>query len=431
MRKEFNFTKPQLDFISSKVSTVAFCGGWGAGKTFINLHLAIQNRLRVPNSKYIVAFYEPSHSLLTSITYPTLNEILPMYGLEIDKNCTFVGNPKQLIIHGFGSINFYSLTDDTKITGFNAVSIHVDETDRINEKVMTNSFRQMGGRLREALTDSHLFKDMVRIAFTSTPEGFKFLYKNFDKTVIGNKFDGERKLIKASIYSNTFIDANKFINENLNHLPDELKRAYIYADFVNLQTGSVYKNFNREHHVIENISYNKDYEYFIGCDFNIQKMAGVICIKDEDDNIIVVDEIYDKYDTAELIEDIQNKPLDYRKCNIFPDASGANRHTAGSYSNIDLLRKAMFKQVKYDTSGNPRVMDTINLINSALINNKIKITKKCVKLITALEQQTYTDKGEPDKTTGIDHILDAFRYVTWFNLRKSTKLYLKYKYFGL
>jgi hypothetical protein len=196
------------------------------------------------------------------------------------------------------------------------------------------------------------------------------------------------------------------------HLPEELKRAYFNAEFVNMQSGSVYNYFKREQHVIdETVIYNDNLELYIGCDFNIQHMAAVVAVKDEKNNLLIFDEVVDAYDTFDLIDRLKAK-YNLRRCVIFPDASGRNRHTSSDNSNIDLLHNAGFKRVIYDDSGNPRVRDTINLCNTKLNTHSIKITRNCNNLVSALEQQTYDKKGEPDKSQGIDHVIDSFRYLT-------------------
>lgn len=409
MKNEIVFSKPQLKFMTSTHLVTGFVGSFGSGKTVTNLHKAIQNRLRVPKAKYIVQFYEPSHALLEEAAYPTLFEVLPQYGLEIGKNCTFIGNPKVLTIPNYGSIRFNSLTDPSKIMAANTLSHHIDECDRIREDVMTKAFNQLFGRLRVAKEDVHYFKDMSRVNFTSTPEGFGFLYKHFHPDVIGDKYP-DRTLIKADIWSNPFIDVETFVQQN-SHLPEELKRAYFNAEFVNMQSGSVYNYFKREQHVTDDtVIYNENLELYIGCDFNIQHMAAVVAVKDEKNNLLIFDEVVDAYDTFDLIDRLKAK-YNLRRCIIFPDASGRNRHTSSDNSNIDLLHNAGFKRVIYDDSGNPRVRDTINLCNTKLNTDSVKITRNCNNLISALEQQTYDKKGEPDKSQGIDHLIDSFRYL--------------------
>jgi len=427
---EINFSEKQLEFISSTHEITAFVGSFGSGKTVTNLHKAIQNRLRVPFPKYQVIFYEPSHELLETAAYPTLFEILPLYGLEIDVNCTFIGKPKVLTIPGYGAIRFLSLTDASKIMASNCASIHIDEFDRIRESVMTAAFNQLFGRLRVADSDRQYFFNMCRVNLTGTPEGFKFAYKHFDPAVIGENHP-RRKLIKADVWSNPFIDVEDFVAKN-DHLPEELKRAYFHAEFVNLERGSVYKQFDRNKHVID-VIYNIEmhHKVYIGCDFNIQHMAAVIAIEDDQRRLIVIDEIVDAYDTEDLVKEIHRKVRNLSMATIYPDASGRNRHSSSSTSDIGILQNAGFYDVVYNNSGNPRVRDTINSCNIAFNENKIILSKKCKKLISALEQQTYDQKGEPDKSSGIDHIIDSFRYLTFGRLHNENIVKVGYRAWGL
>jgi hypothetical protein len=42
---------------------------------------------------------------------------------------------------------------------------------------------------------------------------------------------------------------------------------------------------------------------------------------------------------------------------------------------------------------------------------RLKIAASCVKTIECLELQSYTEKGDPDKDAGYDHMNDALGYL--------------------
>ena len=44
---------------------------------------------------------------------------------------------------------------------------------------------------------------------------------------------------------------------------------------------------------------------------------------------------------------------------------------------------------------------------------RFKIAASCVKTIECLELQSYTEKGDPDKNAGYDHMNDALGYLVW------------------
>ena len=64
---------------------------------------------------------------------------------------------------------------------------------------------------------------------------------------------------------------------------------------------------------------------------------------------------------------------------------------------------------------NPPVRDRIASVNAAILNGLGKRTwfvnsLACPSLTEALEQQVYDKNGDPDKTSGLDHAVDAVGY---------------------
>jgi hypothetical protein len=51
------------------------------------------------------------------------------------------------------------------------------------------------------------------------------------------------------------------------------------------------------------------------------------------------------------------------------------------------------------------------MINKNLIRRYRVNPEKCPNLVESLEKQAYNKNGEPDKSTGLDHILDAAGYM--------------------
>ncbi len=44
---------------------------------------------------------------------------------------------------------------------------------------------------------------------------------------------------------------------------------------------------------------------------------------------------------------------------------------------------------------------------------RLQVHQSCQRLIECLELQSYTDKGDPDKDAGFDHMNDALGYLVW------------------
>ena len=99
---------------------------------------------------------------------------------------------------------------------------------------------------------------------------------------------------------------------------------------------------------------------------------------------------------------------------MYPDASGQNSSSKNaSESDLSILREhGLVVQVN---GTNPAVADRINAVNALILNGEgvrsLKVnTLRCPKLTEALEQQAYDKNGLPDKSSGVDHVIDAAGY---------------------
>lgn len=184
------------------------------------------------------------------------------------------------------------------------------------------------------------------------------------------------------------------------------------ASFVNYK-GVVYYCFDRRFNHSDEVVQDKDVLH-IGMDFNVGKMSAVTYVFRDKDQLHAVDEFADLFDTPAMIKAIKERYGDRHEIIIYPDASGNNRKSNNaSESDISLLKDAGFK-VRVNPS-NPAVKDRVNAMNGRLCNtlgerNLFVNTKKCPKFTTCLERQIYDDKGEPDKSSGFDHMNDAGTY---------------------
>ena len=236
------------------------------------------------------------------------------------------------------------------------------------------------------------------------------------------------QMVQASSYSNPFLPED-YIDALKSTYPEELVRAYVYGEFVNLTSGTVYRSYNREAHASSELV--KDNEpLYVGMDFNVDHMAATIYVKrlrnnnelitmsdkgstHADGNFVqwhAVDEISEAYDTRTVAKMIRER---YPKSTVivYPDSSGKSRSTSDSVSegDISILRSFKF-QCRY-RSTNPKVKDRVMAMNAALQHGKVKInTITCKRTAECLEQQAYDDNGQPDKTTGVDHQNDATTY---------------------
>jgi hypothetical protein len=202
-----------------------------------------------------------------------------------------------------------------------------------------------------------------------------------------------------------------YIDNLRNSYPTQLLSAYLDGEFVNLTAGSVYAEFDRVLNASTETA--KDNEALhIGMDFNVAHGAAVVHVLRGDDPH-AVHEFTDVFDTPAMIalikRDFAGHPI-----LIYPDASGGNRKSNNaSESDISLLKAAGFRVC--NNAANPAVKDRILAFNALINKNFIRRYRvnpeKCPNLVESLEKQAYNKNGEPDKSTGLDHILDAAGYM--------------------
>jgi hypothetical protein len=251
---------------------------------------------------------------------------------------------------------------------------------------------------------------------TSTPESFHFLYEYFEKE---GRDKTDRQFIKASSLDNPFIP-QETIDDWLDNWTKEQIRAYVYGEFVNIRSGTVYYGFDRFlNHTDISLDDPKYHNHIlhIGQDFNVGKCASVVHII-VNGNPIAVDEIMGEKNTESVIKEIKRRYPHWatkRGIIMYPDSSGKNNGTNASQTDIQLLQNAFGVQnVKY-RSKNPRVRERVGSMNAMFVNAReerryLVNTTKCKNYTEALEQQCYDKNGKPDKGHDNDHPNDGAGY---------------------
>jgi hypothetical protein len=130
--------------------------------------------------------------------------------------------------------------------------------------------------------------------------------------------------------------------------------------------------------------------------------------------LLIIDEISGAHDTDALAAEIRRRYAD-RRIYIYPDASGGNRSTNATQTDIAILES--YGMSNQSPRANPLVRDRVAAVQAMLENGKgqvrLQVAPQCKRLTECLELQCYTDKGEPDKDAGFDHMNDALGYLVW------------------
>jgi phage terminase large subunit len=301
-----------------------------------------------------------------------------------------------------GLILCRTMEKEERLVGFEVGSALLDELDIMPTDKAITAFRKVLGRLRSKYPDGSPNRVMV----TSTPEGFKALYKIFVKGKTDN-----HSLIHGSTYENAANLPEGYIDALVASYPPQLIQAYLNGQFVNLTSGRVYPNFTRQDNHAD-VTPREGETLHVGMDFNVNFGASAIHVI-RDGKAYAVDEIHNAYDTEAQLDALKER---YPKNPVFvyPDASGKNRKSSNTtQTDIYLIQQAGFK-IMVDNA-NPPIKTRVHAFNGMILNGKgerryFVNVNRCPNLTEALEAQIYDSTNMPDKAMGFDHITDAAVY---------------------
>jgi len=391
---------PQQQFFDNQSEIVGLSAGYGAGKTRALCSMAI--KLAAQNIGYIGAILEPVAPLIRDIWITDFDQFLEHYEIPYSFRASPLPEYTLHFKEGDSKLLCRSFENYSRIIGLNLSHVLVDEIDTVSPSICDKAFPKILGRLRAG--------NVRQFCAASTPEGFRWMYNTFGTDEAKERTD--RQLIKMSTYDNKFLPSD-FIERMQSNYDPSMLRAYLMGDFINLQTGLVYDRFSREQNLITEKPEIQIEPLRIGIDFNIGNMNAVVGIV-KDQKLLIFDEITKAHDTDALAQEIKAR-YPYNKIYIYPDASGGNRSTNSSQTDIAILESYGFSN--QSPRSNPPIRDRVSSVQALLCNGKgetrLHIHASCRKLIESMELQSYNEKGEPDKESGYDHMADCLGYLIW------------------
>ena len=391
----------QLAFVDDTTTQIiGISAGYGAGKTRALCAKAVM--LAAANQGFIGAVMEPTGPLIRDIWQNDFDDFLETYDIPY----TFRASPlPEYTLHlpcGDTKILCRSFENWSRIIGLNLAWVLADEIDTVTPNIANKAFPKILGRLRSG--------NVRQFAAASTPEGFRWMWNTFGSDDAQQRTD--RKLIKMRTADNPHLPPDFIERLQANYDP-QLLRAYLDGEFVNLTTGQVYDRFDRSKHIVTSLPDTSREPLRVGVDFNVGNMSAVIAIR-QCNSLLVIDEISGAHDTDALAQEIQRR-YPQRQVYIYPDASGGNRSTNASQTDIQILESYGFSN--QSPRSNPPVRDRVAAVQALLENGKgqvrLTIAATCRKVIECLDLQSYNEKGDPDKDAGYDHMNDALGYVIW------------------
>ena len=396
---------PQCDFLEMPHKYRAFVCGFGGGKTWVGCAALMMHALAYPGVD--AGYFAPTYPQIRDIFYPTVEEVAADFGFET--SITTSAKEVKLLYGGVERCKIIcrSMDNPGSIIGFKIGHALVDELDTLPTEKAQHAWRKIIARMRykvEGLQN--------RVDVTTTPEGFKFTYNQWVKEPAAKpELRSLYGLIQASTYDNEANLPADYIESLRQSYPPQLVDAYLHGKFTNLNSGSVYPDFDRVMNHTD-ASPQPGEVLHVGEDFNVLNGTAVISVI-RDGLPLTVAEITGARDTPSMARILKERYPEHPIV-IYPDASGANTSSKNaSESDLSILRSAGF-QIRVG-SANPAVRDRVLAVNAMILNDagerRWRInTDACPRLTESLEQQAYNAHGEPDKDNGHDHANDALGY---------------------
>ena len=386
---------------------LALVCGFGAGKT-VGL-VAKATIIAAMNIGNVSALFEPTHAMLIDILVRTCNELFDQWQIPFSYRASPLPSFTLEFEEGTHTILLRTMLTYQRLRGQNLCAVGFDEADTIPKRDAESAMNMALARLRSG--------NVQQFYATTTPEGHGWAFETFKKDP-----KPDTNLIQAKTEDNKYLPEG-FIESLKANYPDQLIKAYLNGEFVNLTMSAVYDRFDRNIHVCNQLpSYNNEI-LRVGLDFNIQNTNCVIGVRDGN-KLVIIDEITKMHDTDAISQELLRR-YPNQKILVYPDASGGNRSTNASATDISILESYGFTNMS--PRSNPPIKDRVSAVNALLKNGKgevrLAISPCCRTLIECFELQAYDEKtGEPDKQNGYDHILDCIGYLIW---REFNPLYFR------
>lgn len=420
----------QHEFLTSwDTRYVGLSGGYGSGKTFVNVCKCILFTFRSQGCDHL--FFEPSIPLLDDIAIPQFNTLFEEHQIPV----TFKRTPRPIYtLHlpgGDTRILLRSLENYERIIGINAASCTMDEIDTTKAAIVQKAVVNIQGRARVG-------KCLQQFAFGSTPEGYNFLYSFFilgaEKTEADIQTNDEAEYIKGKDRKLVFGDSEKnpfvrkdYIQDLYSQYPPNIAKAYIKGKFVNLATVTVFSEYKRDRHSSTFVEAELMDTVLTGADFNVGKMRYILAIirpLQTGKKLIVYREgkVRDTYDYIAQLNRKYEKHIMAGRLVCFPDSTGSREYTSSSESDHDIIRSAGIRIIA--DKKNPPVPSVIAHVNNCFYRDEIEINPiQCPDLTKCCEQWGYGKDLKPEKGGAVDHsnIGDAFKYLVWSSMPRASR----------
>ena len=415
--------QPQAHFLDNWERYIAFCSGFGGGKTWAGAAKAVTCALhKYPG--YDGLAIAPTYGDLETVVVPELIQRFDEVGITAH----YHGSYPHFIWFTHPSLNkrvkihLRSGSKPVSIKGFQVAWVWIDEAASIpkgktpTQDVKTQALARIRGIGLPALGGGCLF-------MTTTHEG--------DMTWVCDDWittpKPEHVLFRGSTFDNIYM--TDYANGLIKQYDKRLVEQYVHGFPVNVAGILVYYAFSDEPWPKGNIDDSIAIDYkrplILSLDFNIAPgMHGLIMQRHpEKDEIWIIDEIHRLgMHTPGLIAEFASRYGDKKPfVQIYGDATGHARDNVVGQTAYDWVKESLLNhQLSAGfmvPKSNPLVEDRVIAMNAGLEDGKgarhIRIHSRCKRFIRDMKNVQRDERGRMDKSQelkGYVHMSDAAGY---------------------
>jgi len=368
---------------------IARCGR-RFGKTVLAVSTLIEEALLKDDSLlfYVAPTYRQGKDIAWDMLVKKVRSLPKELVHKINESELYVliGNGSKICIKGADN------PDSLRGVGLNGVVL--DEYADIKENVWSEI-------IEPALMDKKGWALII-----GTPRGFNHFYTFYTK----NASNPDWGVYHFTSYDNPLNDPAEIDRIRLTKTDETFEQEYL-AEFRRSE-GLVYKEFNREKHVYQELPEGfQSIEVIAGVDWGFNNPSVILVIKKDFDNVYWVDEEF--YETKktqpEIIEKAKALESKHKINAFYPDNAETDR--------IEEMKRAGLTIREIDKSD---MAAGIDKVRSLFVANRLRIKANLFNTLFELEAYSYpkaqegrNEKEEPIKKH--DHAMDALRYALFTN----------------
>ncbi len=429
-----HYSAKQVEFIRATEWLTGFVGAIRAGKTYGLMGWVGDKMYEQRGTGTIGGIFANTYSQLSQSTLPELWEVFNKLGFEHGKDYVYNEAPPAawnypsrfkkkhdatLTVRYWGQCIVRSLDQPETIRGVTLGWAAIDEARGATEA----AFDVVIGRV----SCKRCTKPQIKLA--TSPNGYDWIYER-----LVDKAPKSCRRIHATTAENAANLLPGYVDQLRGMYDPAMAEQELEGKFVRIATGAVFRCFDRNVHVGDDVTLDLDADLHVSYDFNRTPFAIIIAqVRNypAGPGLAFIDEIALRdADTQLASEELVRRITSLyppgktpRSVQVHGDAAGRQRNTKNNWSDYDIVTKVLgaaygARFVPRWPMSNPGVIESINAVNGLLKNSlgqvRVRVHPRCAKLIRDFEQVSFRPGStDIDKVTNKDltHWSDGARYM--------------------